>query len=82
MFANVSCCVFIGSHRAYRTRFLVQDDTGLGDYADGIAMADDGSVVVVGATLGDWSIPNVGGWDMAAFKLDADGALIWKWQVT
>lgn len=44
-------------------------------------MGDDGSVVVVGATLGVWNIANVGGWDLAAFKLDADGSLMWKWQV-
>lgn len=45
-------------------------------------MGDDGSVVVVGGTGGDWDIPNEGSWDMAAFKLDASGTLVWKWQVT
>lgn len=45
-------------------------------------MRDDGSVVVAGSTWGDWDIPNVGGWDFTAFKLDANGMLLWKWQVS
>ena len=45
-------------------------------------MGDDASVVVVGGTGGDWNAPNMGGWDFAAFKLDANGTLLWKWQVT
>lgn len=45
-------------------------------------MGDDGSVVVGGATVEDWYIPNLGGWDMVAVKLDAEGNVLWKWQVT
>lgn len=45
-------------------------------------MGEDASVVVVGGTGGDWDTPNIGDWDMAAFKLDANGTLLWKWQVT
>lgn len=44
-------------------------------------MGDDGSVVVAGQTDGDWDIPNLGHGDMAAFKLDVDGTLLWRWQV-
>lgn len=44
-------------------------------------MLDDGSVVVAGGSAGEWDIPNAGDWDFAAFKLDADMKLLWKWQV-
>lgn len=52
------------------------------DYVYGIAVGDDGSVVVAGGTWGNVCVVNQGGPDMAAFKLDADGTLLWKWQVT
>ena len=44
-------------------------------------MGDDGSVVVVGYTYGDWSITNLGSSDCAAMKLYANGTLGWTWQV-
>lgn len=71
-------------HGTCRARLPIQDSTGIDfwDTADGIAMGEDASVVVVGGTGGAWDIPNIGGWDMAAFKLDANGTLLWKWQVT
>lgn len=66
----------------YRTRLPIQDGSEYNDYAHGIELDDDGSVVVAGATRGEWAIPNLGEWDFAAFKLDADGNLLWTWQVT
>lgn len=40
-----------------------------------------GSVVVAGNTYGNWSGVNAGSGDWAAVKLDADGAVLWQWQV-
>lgn len=55
------------------------------DYGDGIAMGEDGSVVVAGGTAEYWDttdIPTVRSYDMAAFKLHSNGTLMWKWQVS
>ncbi|CAN0042780.1 unnamed protein product, partial [Laminaria digitata] len=60
--------------------FAYQEGTLDYDYAEAITMVDDGSVVVVGRTEGDWDIPNIGSFDMVAFKLDADATLLWTWQ--
>ena len=47
-----------------------------------LAMAEDGSVVLAGSTTGDWNTTNAGEPDFAVLKLDGDGTLVWKWQVT
>ena len=44
-------------------------------------MTDDGSSVLAGSTRGDWNATNMGESDCAACKLNADGKLLWKWQV-
>lgn len=44
-------------------------------------MGEDNSVVMAGYTYGDWNATNAGSRDFAACKLDADGTLLWKWQV-
>lgn len=44
-------------------------------------MSEDGSVVMVGYTLGDWDGTSAGGADFAAAKLDAEGKEVWRWQV-
>lgn len=49
--------------------------------AHGIALAEDGSMIVVGETDGSWDGANAGGNDFAAFRLDADGEEIWRYQV-
>lgn len=53
------------------------------DACNGIAMAEDGSVVAVGQTWGNWDgvNPNAGGADFAAFRLSASGEEIWRYQV-
>ncbi|CAM9360961.1 unnamed protein product [Scytosiphon promiscuus] len=56
-----------------------QDGTSEQDEVNGIAMAGDGSVVVVGATKGDWNGANAS-FDFAAFRLDEDGTEIWRYQ--
>lgn len=45
-------------------------------------MADDGSTIIAGSTLGNWNATVMGEKDFAACKLDVNGALLWKWQVT
>lgn len=56
----------------------------LNRFNDGI-MDEDGSVILGGVTEGNWADTNPdfdsSGDDFAAIKLDADGAVIWRWQV-
>ena len=47
----------------------------------GAAALDDGSVILVGLTSGDWSRSNLGGYDFAVVKLNALGAEEWRLQV-
>ncbi|CAM9975026.1 unnamed protein product, partial [Scytosiphon promiscuus] len=51
-----------------------------GSFIRGMTMAEDGSVVVVGYTYGDWDGVNAGGADFAALRLDANGTEIWRYQ--
>lgn len=44
-------------------------------------MNEDGSVILVGNTFGDWSRTNADGRDCVVIKLDADGIMQWTWQV-
>lgn len=44
-------------------------------------MTEDGSTILAGSTHGVWNVGNQGGLDFAACKLDADGTVLWKWQV-
>lgn len=68
--------------------FLLRHETSLqngtisADMFDAATMGLDGSVVLAGYTAGDWAAENQGGNDFAAVKLDADGTLLWQWQVT
>lgn len=45
------------------------------------AFTDDGSVILAGSTASVWGEDNIGPGDFAASKLDADGTLVWTWQV-
>lgn len=45
-------------------------------------MAEDGSVVLVGHTSGNWAGENSGKHDFAATKVDRDGVELWRWQVS
>ncbi|CAN0585353.1 unnamed protein product, partial [Laminaria digitata] len=70
-----------------------QDGTDAHDYANAIAMAGDGSVVIAGYSRGDLMGRNSGdddssslfpqwlGGDFSAIKLDSHGAEVWRWQV-
>lgn len=56
--------------------------TTANDYAQGMAMAEDGSVICVGVTDGSWDgNANNGENDFAAFRLDGNGEEIWRYQV-
>ena len=52
------------------------------DYALAAVATTNGTFVLAGTTRGDWGGPNAGDVDFAALKLDADGNVIWKWQVS
>lgn len=52
------------------------------DYCNGVAMANDGSVIVAGESSGDWDDIKVGFDDFVAVKLNAAGEQIWVWLVS
>lgn len=58
-----------------------QDGTSGEDVFRGIPMAENGSVIAVGQTGGDWDGVNAGSDDFVALRLDADGEEIWRYQV-
>ena len=60
---------------------MLQEGSAEFDSFLGATTADNGSVVLVGVTYGNWSGTNQGGGDFAAVKLDADGFVSWRWQV-
>lgn len=47
-----------------------------------VTRLDDASVVLAGATRGNWAMMNAGGDDFAAVKLDGDGLELWRWQAS
>ena len=62
-----------------------QSGTVEGDFVKGIAMSEDGSVVLVGYTSNyqtSSTATSSGRTDCVAIKLDADGIVQWTWQVT
>lgn len=62
---------------------LLQNGTINEDKISAVASGgDDGSVVLAGSTAGNWDIVNRGYEDFAAVKLDANGTVLWHWQVS
>ena len=59
-----------------------QDGTDDYDFVRTAVATINGTFVLAGSTSGDWNGSNVGDRDFAALKLDADGNVIWKWQVS
>ena len=51
------------------------------DVLRAVAIQANGSIVLAGSTLGDWSGLNAGSDDFAALALDSEGQEIWRWQV-
>ena len=60
---------------------MPQEGSAEVDLLWGAATGDNGSVILVGTTYGNWSETNQGGGDFAAVKLDANGSVLWRWQV-
>ncbi|CAM9807714.1 unnamed protein product, partial [Ascophyllum nodosum] len=57
-----------------------QNGTSREDYLNGVAIAQDGSIVVEGGTNGSYHRENEGGLDFVAMKLDSNGSVQWAWQ--
>lgn len=58
---------------------------GSDDAVEAVMMDEDGSVVLVGYTNGDWigdTSTLLDNADFAAAKLDPDGNELWRWQVS
>lgn len=58
-------------------RLSVQDDGIVGGGFTGAVAASDGSVVLTG-----WAGDEGTGYDLLGVKLDANGTLVWRWQVS
>lgn len=60
-----------------------KEGTEKGDKMNDAAIAGegDGSIILAGATYGDWNGANAGDSDFAAVKMDADSNVLWRWQV-
>ena len=58
-----------------------QNGTLEDDHLEGVVLESTGTHVFYGITRGDWSGTNAGGYDWAALKVDAQGDILWKWQV-
>ena len=59
-----------------------QDGTSDVDYIRTVVATGGGSTVLAGYTYGSWNGSNNGLDDFAAVKLDVDGTVEWKWQVS
>lgn len=61
---------------------MKQGGTSDDDVFLGGGMGDNGSVILVGSSYGNWKdVKNKGGEDFIAVKLDPDGSILWTWQV-
>lgn len=70
--------VFLGGAGAY----VAQDGTRDTDNCNAVASDADGSIIVAGYTTGNWGTINEGGFDFFALALDADGEVLWTYQVS
>ena len=61
---------------------VAQDGTADDDYAKAAVATMNGTFVLAGSTQGDWNSVNAGDRNFAALKLDTDGNVMWKWQVS
>lgn len=62
--------------------FVRQDGTGNFDSFQAAVPTGDGSAVLAGVTFGSWNGTNAGSGDFAAVKLDTNGTVDWRWQVS
>lgn len=51
------------------------------DHLTGATIGRNGTYVFAGSTRGDWNATSNGKYDAAAFKVDARGDILWRWQV-
>ena len=58
-----------------------QDESRDSATAYAVAATADGGAIWAGTTSGLWGVQSAGSYDFIASKLDADGSLIWTWQV-
>lgn len=72
------CCI---CDRRYWWILCIQAGTPEDEHLRGGAVGSDGSTVLVGHSKGDWNGTNAGDYDFVALKVDAQGEIIWKWQV-
>ena len=69
-------------HRLHRVLSVSQGGSSDFDYLKAAAMHPDGSSsVLAGFTFGNWSTESSGNTDFMAVNLDADGSVLWEWQV-
>lgn len=64
-----------------RRHCLSQRESSGDDVVHTVALSEDGSVIMAGSTTGVLGESIVDPGDFAAAKLDADGNLVWTWQV-
>lgn len=60
---------------------FLKDGTEERDVLDGVAVGQDGSIVMAGSSAGAWTTKHDGLGDFVAVKLDANGTELWRWQV-
>lgn len=60
---------------------ILQDGSNDDDQLYDGVLDEDGSVLLVGSTSGEWVGPNNGNDDFALVKLAADGTVLWRAQV-
>ena len=77
---NGACFQTLTHNTAFRLR-LTQDGSATDDTLHAVALTKDGSVILAGSTTGVWGEASIGSDDFAAVKLDAEGNLLWAWQV-
>lgn len=61
-----------------------QSGTEFDDEFEGAAIGNDGSVVISGYTYGSWAVTQAGDdedTDFVAMAMDADGNVLWEYQV-
>lgn len=61
---------------------VLQDGTNAIDDINTAVATGGGSTVLAGFTYGSWNSNNSFSSDFAAVKLDAEGTVEWKWQVS
>ena len=60
---------------------LPQDGSNSNDAMFGAIALNEGSVILVGRTEGDFVGTNQGSSDFVAVELDTNGTVLWRWQV-